>query len=96
MIVTLGLVEFNYRKIKFELISLVVLVLYCSLEMFVLTKNSTGAPLEADPFYVLKNNEIQEIVGISSHALYLVLYFLFFVLYSGAFYFFSRKKFIKH
>ena len=96
LIVTLGLVEFNYRKIKFELISLGVLVLYCSLEMFVLTKNSTGAPLEADPFYVLKNNEIQEIVGISSHALYLVLYFLFFVLYSGAFYFFSRKKFIKH
>lgn len=96
LIVTLGLVEFNYRKIKFELISLGVLVLYCSLEMFVLTKNSTGAPLEADPFYVLKNNEIQEIVGINSHTLYLVLYFLFFVLYSGAFYFFSRKKFIKH
>jgi hypothetical protein len=60
--------------------------------MFILTKNSTGAPLEADPFYTLPNNEVQEIVGINSYALYIILYFLFIALYSSAFYFFNRKK----
>ena len=59
--------------------------------MFVLTKNSTGAPLEVDPFYLLNGNEVQEIVGINNHILYLILYILFIALYSSAFYFFNRK-----
>ena len=37
-------------------------------------------------------NEVQEIIGIKSHALYLVLYTLFIAVYSSAFYFFNRKK----
>lgn len=92
LIVTLKLAEFNYKKITGELISLGGIVLYSVLEMFVLTKNASGAPLEADPFYTLAGNEVQEIVGISSHALYLVLYFLFLVVYFGLFYFLGRKK----
>ena len=92
LIVTLRLATFDYRNVKNELISLGVLVVYTVLEMFVLTKNAKGDPLELDPFYVLANNEVQEIVGLNSHALYLVLYVLFMVIYFGAFYFFSRKK----
>ena len=92
LIVTLGLADFNYRMVKNELICLGVLVVYCVLEMFVLSKNSSGAPLEADPFYTLPGNEVQEIIGIKSHALYLVLYTLFIAVYSSAFYFFNRKK----
>ena len=92
LIVTLRLATFDYRGVKNELISLGVLVGYSLLEMFVLPKNSTGAPLEADPFYTLPGNEVQEIVGINSYALYIILYILFIALYSGAFYFFNRKK----
>ena len=95
LIVTLGLAQFNYHHIKNELISLAVLVFYCILEMFVLVKNSKGDPLELDPFYTLANNEVQEIVGISNHALYLTLYILFIIVYFGSFYFFSKKKAFK-
>ena len=75
LIVTLKLAKFDYRNLKKELICFGGLVVYCLLEMFVLTKNSTGAPLEADPFYTLPGNEVQEIIGINNHALYLILYF---------------------
>lgn len=92
LIVTLKLAKFNYRDIKYELVSFVGLVGYSLLEMFVFTKNSKGDPLELDPFYILANNEVQEIVGLKSHTLYLVLYILFIIIYIGAFYFFSRKK----
>ena len=76
LIVTLNLSNFNYKNIKNELISLGFLVVYSLLEMFVLTKNSNGDPLELDPFYLLPNNEVQEIVGINSYALYVILYIL--------------------
>lgn len=92
LIVTLKLAKYNYHNIKNELISYGVLILYSVLEMFVLTKNDNGDPLELDPFYTLANNEVQEIVGISSHALYLVLYSIFIVVYASSFYFFSRKS----
>lgn len=92
LIVTLKLSKFNFKNIKNELICLGGLVVYSILEMFVLTKNSNGDPLEADPFYTLAGNEVQEIVGINSHALYLVLYFLFIAIYFSAFYFFDRKN----
>lgn len=92
LIVTLKLAKFDYHKIKGELISLGVLVMYCILEMFVLTKNASGAPLEKDPFYTLANNEVQEIVGINSYGLYIVLYVLFLVVYFGSFYLLSKKK----
>ena len=92
LIVTLRLATFDYRNVKNELISLGVLGIYTALEMFVLTKNSTGAPLEADPFYLLNGNEVQEIVGINNHILYLILYISFIALYSSAFYFFNRKN----
>ena len=92
LIVTLGLAKFNYRNVKNELISLGVLVVYCLLEMFVLTKNSSGAPLELDPFYTLPNNEVQGIVGINSYPVYLITYLLFLGVYFSSFYFFSRKK----
>ena len=92
LIVTLNMSKFDYRKIFKELITLGVIVIYAILEMFILTKNSTGAPLEADPFYTLPGNEVQEIIGLSNHAVYLILYFLFIGVYFAAFYFFSRKK----
>ena len=92
LIVTLGLAKFDYRNIKNELLSLVCLVGYTVLEMFVLIKNSNGDPLEIDPFLALPNNDVQDIIGIDSHALYLVLYFLFLAVYFGSYYFFSRKK----
>ena len=84
--------DFNYKKIKNELISLGVLSIYCILEMFVLTKNSKGDPLELDPFYLLSGNEIQEIIGISNYGLYIFLYVLFMLIYFGAFYILSIKK----
>ena len=92
LIVTLRLADFNYKNVKNELIALGGLVLYCVLEMFVLTKNANGDPLEKDPFYTLANNEVQEIIGINSHALYLLLYVAFLAVYFSAFYFFNRKK----
>ena len=92
LIITLKLADFNYKKVKNELISLGVLVGYSLLEMFVLTKNVNGDPLEKDPFYAMPNNEIQEIVGMKSYGLYLVLYILFLTLYFSTFYFLNRKK----
>lgn len=92
LIVTLKLANFNYRNVKKELICLGVLVVYSVFEMFVLTKNSSGAPLETDPFFTLPGNDVQEIIGIKNHALYLVLYTLFVAIYSSSFYFFNRKK----
>ena len=74
------------------IISLGVLSIYCILEMFVLTKNSKGDPLELDPFYLLSGNEIQEIIGISNYGLYTFLYVLFMLIYFGAFYILSIKK----
>ena len=92
LIITLKLADFNYKKVKNELISLGVLVGYSLLEMFVLIKNANGDPLEKDPFYAMPNNEIQEIVGMKSYGLYLVLYILFLTLYFSTFYFLNRKK----
>ena len=67
LIVTLKLANFDYKKITNELILLGGLVVYCVLEMFILTKNSKGDPLELDPFYIMPNNEVQEIVGINNY-----------------------------
>lgn len=102
LIVTFKLAKFNYRDIKNELICLGGLVVYCVLEMFVLTKNAAGDPLETDPFYIRPSytlpsgskyvNEVADIVGIKSYPLFLVLYLLFIALYFSAFYFFSRKS----
>ena len=92
LIVTLNLSNFNYKNVKNELILLGSLIIYSLLEMFVLTKNSNGDPLELDPFYLLPNNEVQEIVGINSYPLYVILYIIFLGLYFSAFYFFNRKK----
>ena len=92
LIVTLKLSSFNYRKVLNELICLGGLIIYVALEMFVLTKNSSGAPLELDPFYILPNNEIQEIVGITNNTLYFFLYLVFFLVYFGLFYILSIKR----
>lgn len=92
LIVTLKLTDFNYKKIKGELISLGVLIIYCILEMFVLTKNENKDPLEADPFYIMPNNDIQEIVGIDNYIIFLILYILFVAVYFSSFYFIARIK----
>lgn len=102
LIVTFKLAKFNYRDMKNELICLGGLVVYCVLEMFVLTKNAAGDPLETDPFYIRPSytlpsgskyvNEVADIVGIKSYPLFLVLYLLFIALYFSSFYFFSRKS----
>ena len=96
LIVTLRLADFNYKKISKESIFLLGIVLYSLLEMFVLTKNTKGDPLEADPFYVLANNEIQEMIGISSHSLYMILYFSFIFVYFSAFYLVKSLSDKKH
>ena len=92
VILTLNLSLFNYKNVKNELISLACLIIYCVLEMFVLTKNANKDPLEADPFYILPNNEVQEIVSINNYTVFLILYILFFALYFASFYLLSIKK----
>ena len=92
LIVTLKMAKFDYRNVKYELISLGVLIIYCILEMFVLKKNSSNAPLELDPFYTLPNNEVQEIVGINNYIIYIILYVLFMCTYFSSFYLISKKN----
>ena len=92
LIVTLKLANFDYKKITNELILLGGLVVYCVLEMFILTKNSKGDPLELDPFYVMPNNEVQEIVGINNYKVYFILYVLFITIYFSSFYLLSKIK----
>lgn len=92
LIVTLKLAKFNYKNIKWELVSLGTLIVYSLLEMFVLKKNSSGAPLEADPFYALPGNEVQEIVGINNYAVFFTIYVLFILTYLSAFYLISALK----
>ena len=92
LIVTLKLSDFNYKNIKKELVSLGGLIIYSILEMFILTKNVNKDPLEADPFYIMPNNDVQEIVGIDNYAVYFVLYILFITVYISSFYFISRYK----
>ena len=60
--------------------------------MFILTKNSKGDPLELDPFYVMPNNEVQEIVGINNYKVYFILYVLFIIIYFSSFYLLSKIK----
>ena len=91
LILTLNLASFNYKNVKNELISLGGLIVYCFLEMAVLTKNANGDPLEADPFYMMPNNEVQEIVGLD-YPVFLILYILFIAAYLSAYYFFNRKN----
>ena len=92
LIVTLKLANFDYKKITNELILLGGLFVYCVLEMFILTKNSKGDPLELDPFYVMPNNEVQEIVGINNYIVYFILYVLFITIYFSSFYLLSKIK----
>ena len=92
LIVTLKLANFDYKKITNELILLGGLVVYCVLEMFILTKNSKGDPLELDPFYIMPNNEVQEIVGINNYIVYFILYVLFITIYFSSFYLISKIK----
>ena len=92
LIVTLKLSKFNYKNIKWEAVSLGTLIIYSLLEMFVLKKNANGDPLEYDPFYIMPNNEVQEVIGINNYVLFFIIYVLFISLYLSAFYFFGREK----
>ena len=92
LIVTLKIAKFNYKNIKWEAVSLGTLIIYSLLEMFVLKKNANGDPLEYDPFYIMPNNEVQEVIGINNYVLFFILYVLFIATYLCAFYFFGREK----
>ena len=92
LIVTLKIAKFNYKNIKWEAVSLGTLIIYSLLEMFVLKKNANGDPLEYDPFYIMPNNEVQEVIGINNYVLFFIMYVLFISLYLSAFYFFGREK----
>ena len=92
LLLTLKFVDFNYKNIKKELISLATLIFYCILEMFVLTKNSNGDPLEYDPFIMMPNNDVQDILGIKNYPLYLVLYCMFIIIYLSSYYLINIKR----
>jgi hypothetical protein len=92
LLLTLKFVDFNYKNIKKELISLATLIFYCILEMFVLTKNSNGDPLEYDPFIMMPNNDVQDILGLKNYPLYLVLYCLFIIIYLSSYYLINIKR----
>lgn len=90
LFMTLGLTEFRYKSIWKELIAFVIILIYSFIEIYILKIN-------ADPFYFMPNNEVQEIVGMG-YTLYAVLYGIFMVVYINLFYLIGDRKtvFKKH
>lgn len=84
LFMTLGLTEFRYKTCWKEAIAFVIIIIYSFLEIYVLKIN-------ADPFYFMPNNEVQEIVGMG-YAVYLALYMLFMFVYVNLFYLIGDRK----
>ena len=82
--ITYKFTDFKYDSIWKEGICFGVMLLYVFLEIFVLK-------IDPDPFYFMRDNEVQEIVGMG-YGLYLPLYLVFNFVYVNAFYLIPRLK----
>lgn len=81
--VTYKLTDFKYKDSWKELMCILVLLAYTFLEIIL--------KIEADPFYFMINNDIQDIFGMS-YALYLPLYIIFVCVYTNLFYLIGDRK----
>ena len=68
-----------------ELICLAVVYLYAFLEIFVLK-------IEGDPLYFMPGGDIQEILGLTSGVLYILIYIVFVTIYANTFYLINDRK----
>lgn len=82
--ITYKFTDFKYCNIWKEGICLGVMLLYTFLEIYLFK-------IDPDPFYFMRDNEVQEIVGMG-YGLYLPLYLLFIFVYVNAYYFIPRLK----
>lgn len=82
--ITYKFTDFKYCNIWKEGICLGVMLLYTFLEIYLFK-------IDPDPFYFMRDNEVQEIVGMG-YGLYLPLYLLFIFVYINAYYFIPRLK----
>ena len=85
--ITYKFVDFDYKSIWKEGICFGAMLLYTFLEIYVLK-------IDPDPFYFLKDNEVQEVVGMG-YGLYLPLYLLFMIVYIGSYYVIPKIKELK-
>ena len=81
--ITYKFTDFRYKNIKKELLMLLILAIYVALEMIF--------KIEADPFYFMPNNDVQEIVGMG-YPLFIILYVIFVVAYYNAYYLIHDRK----
>lgn len=82
--ITYKFTDFKYCNIWKEGICLGVMLLYTFLEIYLFK-------IDPDPFYFMRDNEVQEIVGMG-YGLYLPLYLIFIFVYINAYYFIPRLK----
>ena len=83
--ITYKFTDFSYKTIWKEGICLGVMLIYTFLEIYVMK-------IDPDPFYFLPENEVIEVLGGMSYALYLPLYLLFIAVYINAFYLIPHLK----
>ena len=82
--ITYKFTDFKYRNIWKELICFGVMILYAFIEIYLFK-------IDPDPFYFMRDNEVQEILGMG-YGLYLPLYLLFIFVYINAFYYIPKLK----
>ncbi len=82
--ITYKFTDFRYCNIWKEGICLGVMLLYAFLEIYLFK-------IDPDPFYFMRSNEVQEILGMG-YGLYLPLYLLFIFVYTNAFYFKKLRR----
>lgn len=85
--ITYGFTDFKYDSIYKEGICFGAMLIYTFLEIYLFK-------IDPDPFYFLRDNEVQEIVGMG-YGLYLPLYLIFVSVYVNAFYFIPYLKKLK-
>ena len=82
--ITLNFTDFKYKDAWKELICLAVMIIYVWFESQILK-------IEADPFYCLPGNDIQEIVSLAYGA-FITIYLIFVTLYFNLFYLIGDRK----
>jgi hypothetical protein len=85
--ITYGFTDFKYGSIYKEGFCFGAMLIYTFLEIYLFK-------IDPDPFYFLRDNEVQEIVGMG-YGLYLPLYLIFVSVYVNAFYFIPYLKKLK-
>ncbi len=78
--ITLGFAKFDYKKFWKSMIMLVCVIAYAFIEIYLLK-------IEHDPLYFMPDNDIMQIVGLNSYAVFLIIYIAFIAFYFNLFYF---------